>query len=533
MFVDPTCTRIGVAPWSGWRTNSGQREANPATALLVSGEFLGEWNTEYPMTVTADGALLSPVTVTVSVSGGTSTFDPATAVLSSGGSVEFGVTPTSVGTLTYTFSAPGLVSATLDFVAENPAPALPDLTTLVRIEANPLNAFESSQGTTGSGVVAHSATTSPYSPALEAKNGLTNKIKGAVTLANDPNRDYQANLWQTYTSGPITDMTATQYMMGVEDPNYAMLSRVADPLDGAKWVYRHEGDKTKIGFSGSSVKWRSFIQSTDDTFRFDPWGSEHWVAAGYILDADWLNAVQGPYYLLLAWHDGPGGLTGGAAFQVGIRPGAGNPSAMQLEIDLKRYNQTDPANLANTWPRKQASKDKKTYSTVTNISGGIPTGQKFWLVMHLKTGNGFADYPGYVPGSGSPGSPVWGTYGSTDPLDPFVELYYALGDADPALVYRWDDAYAKTINSSLNGFWGSPHATTETATEKQRAGYVQCGLYTSSHFEPVSQIGNVQGFYSKGYQHYRARDIWRVSPGVYDSSRASALSVLTAFRTAR
>ncbi|MBP6775436.1 MAG: hypothetical protein KA154_20785, partial [Gemmatimonadaceae bacterium] len=334
----------------------------------MSGEFEGEWNIEWPMTVVANGSLAQSVTVTVSVSGGTSTFDPSSAVLTDGGSVVFGVTPTSVGTLTFTFSAPGLTSAELEFVSSNPAPALPDLSDLWRIEADPADAFESSQGEVPVGVVAHAALTSPYSPALESKAGLTNKIKGALTLADDPNKDYQTNLWQSSADLTATHLYSIPAGAG-RDPTYSMLSRVADPLDGAKWVYRHEGDKTKIGFDdATSVKWRSFVQSTDDTFRFDPWGSEHWVAAGYILDADWVHAAQGPYHILLTWHDGPGGLTGGAAFQVAIRPGGGNPAAVQLEIDLKRYNQTDPNDLAGSWPRTQVSKDKKTYTTVTNIA---------------------------------------------------------------------------------------------------------------------------------------------------------------------
>lgn len=526
MFVDPTCTRIGVAPLTGWRTNAGLASSGPAGALLVSGEHEGEWNTEWPMTVVANGSLAQSVTVTVSVSGGTSTFDQSSAVLNDGGSVVFGVTPTSVGTLTYTFSAPGLTSAELVFVSSNPAPALPDLSQLWRLEADPADAFESSQGEVPAGAVAHDARTSPYSPALESKAGLTNKIKGSLTLADDPNQDYQWSLWQA-----SADMTATHLYgipAGSGDPTYSMLSRVADPLDGAKWCYRHEGDKTKIGFDdATSVKWRSQVQSTDDTFRFDPWGSEHWVAAGFILDADWAHAEQGPYHTLLAWHDGPGGLTGGNAFAVGIRPGAGNPAAVQLEIQLKRYN-------LETWPQDQSSKNKKNYDKVTNIAGGIPTGQKFWLVMRLKSGNGFPDYPGYNPASGgNPGAPVWGTYGSIDPLDPFVELYYALGAADPALVYRWDDAYAKTINPNLNGFWGSPHATTDSAAGKAKVGYAQVGLYTSSHFKPTAQIGNVQGLYSKGLRHYRALDIWRTGPGEYDPARASAIAVLADFRANR
>lgn len=529
MLVDPTCTRIGSGAWRGWRTNGEIATSSPAGRLLVAGEFEGEYNVETVMTVTADGALVAPVVVTVSVSGGTSTFDPSSDTLTSGGSVAFGVTPTSTGALTYTFSAPGLVSATLVFTAEDPAPALPDLSTLWMIDGDPSLAFEASQGEVPAGVVAHAASSGlgyPYSPALLEKTGENNQLRASLTISSNPSAVIQKNLWVSGQS----DVTAT-HVYGIPsgtglDPNYSMFSRVADPLDGAKWAFRHEGDKTKIGFTAQQGKWRSFYQGVGDEQRADPWGTEYWVATGFILDTDWIHAERGPYHELIDFHDGNGGLTEGSAFQVALLPGNGNPANVQMEITIKRYNRAD-------WPQNQATKDKKNYEFVTSIPGGIPTNTQFWLVTHFKTGNGFPDYPGYNPAAGgNPGNPVWGVYGSTDPRDPFAEVYYAVGNNDPELIYRWDDAYAKSISSTLNGFWGSPYPTTQSQASKLLAGYVQVGLYTSCKFKPTSAIGNVIGYHSKGFMQFRAKDICKV-PGGYDPSRASAKSVLAAFRAAR
>lgn len=146
--------------------------------------------------------------------------------------------------------------------------------------------------------------------------------------------------------------------------------------------------------------------------------------------------------------------------------------------------------------------------------GAADSEKWYWGVVHYKTGNGFADYPGYDP-EASPAQnpndfgPVWGTYGSTDPRDPFVEFFMAKENGAPEKIFRWDHDFA-VANGIQNGFYGSPHPTTETAAQKQYQCYVQNGLYTNMDFKPTAQIGNDIGVHVKGFTQWRAKD----APGI-------------------
>lgn len=512
MFQDPTSTAVGGGTGiTGWRTNGTDQAPSPASALLVAGPTQGDVNVAAePFLVTANGILAAFVTVTPSAAGGTVSWSPTSAVLTSGGSVSFVPTPSTIGTLTFTFSASGLSSAIAVYESESPTLVV-DLDTTWMINIDPATAFEGSHGTIPAGVVAHDATPDPnYSPALLSKVGVTNRPRTTITLG-DGGGDLTYNLDQDHGA----DSTTTTILPCNLDPTYPMLSRVADPDNGAKWSFRHEGDKTRMGWT-SGNKWRIFLQPTLEAQRSDDWGCEHWLAFGFRLDADWADASRGPYHHLIDIHCQNNGLMGGSDFDLDIQPGGGAADGIQFQFTVKRYK-------LSTWPQNQDLKNKTNHEFTTTMAGGFQTLTRYWGVLHWKTGNGFPDYPGYDPAVGGPtGSPVWGTYGSTDPNDPFVELFIAEGNNDPFKLFRWDNDFA-VANGIANGFWGAPVPTTSSAAVKKYQPYVQLGLYTSSRFEPTAQIGNVQGLYTKGYVQWRAKDV----PGINE------VNVLNWFRTAR
>lgn len=496
MFQDPTSIAVeGGTNISGWRTSATEQAAPVAGRLLSAGPTQGEVDVAAaPFVITADGTLSASVLVTPSASGGTVSWSPTSATLTSGGNVSFVPTPSTIGSLTFTFSAPGLSSAVALYESESPTITV-DLDTTWMINIDPATAFEGSHGSIPAGVVAHAATPDPnYSPALADKSGVTNKPRTTITLG-DGGGDLAYNLNQDYGA----DSTATAILPCNLDPTYAMLSRVADPDNAAAWCYRHEGDKTRMGWDGSS-KWRIYVQPTAEGQRSDDWGCEHWLAFGFRLDADWTHATRGPYFHIIDIHDQNNGLLGGSAFDVDIQPGGGAGDGIQIMFTVKRYR-------LDTWPQNQDSKNKVNHEFTTNIAGGLQPLTRYWGVLHWKTGNGFPDYPTYDPAvGGDPGTPVWGTYGSTDPNDPFVELFIAEDAGDPQSVFRWDNDFA-IANGIENGFWGGPVPTTQSAAVKKYQPYVQLGLYTSMKFAPTAQVGNVFGLYTKGYVQWRAKDV--------------------------
>lgn len=510
MLIDPTCTRIASG---GWRTNSKDAVPESATRLLVAGPSHGEnLAASESFVATADGALSAPVLVSLGVTGGTATRNPASATLAPGGSVSFSITPTSLGDLTLTFSAPGLLSASAVYTSESPE-VLKDLTDKWFINADPNNPWEASQGVVPAGVIAHPG----LIPPLESKAGLANIIRLSATLA-DTVSVIQRDVHKTYDDPPENryPLTPTEFRCDALSTSsvpstYPLQRRIADPDMPGKWLYETMGDKTKLGFHANSVKWRGLVQTTGTT-RFNPWGTEEWFISSLWLHPEWVQAARGPYYNVCEYHDASGGLTGGAALETYIQPGGGDPNALAFETKVKVYK-------TDKWPQSQEAGYKTNHVLVRTPSGGIPTEEHFFLIYRYVTGCGLPDYPGYNPNANPPQNPNnygpdWSVYGPLDPDDVFIEFYFARWDGDPELLFRWD------------GFWGSPHVTTQTAAEKQQAGYwASAGVYTSMKFNGV--VGNLFGIRSRGFTQFRARDVPDAEGPI------SVLDVIAAFKALR
>lgn len=475
MFEDPTAVKVaGGTGKTGWRvTGGGGSSSATATALLATGPTTGEAGVASdPFVVSANGSLAGAVTVTPSAVGGSGgTFSPPSQTITSGQAAQFTFTPNSVAnyTISFTNSATLANPAPLSYASVSPAPPPIDIEQNWLVDVSPLRAWLSSQGVI------------PANCLLPTnKAGRSNKVR----LQYEKCRD---------TSIASADAATGTTTASTWDGNGGTwLSRVVDPVNAARTVFKTRVNKAVANWVNSADRFRAEAMSTGND-RYEPWGGVQWCVGAIYLPAIWhqLEASSGnEWAIVMQWHDASGGLSGNPPIAVEWRSGAGVAANSRFRLNVRKYNNPN-------WPANQAP--KITSQVVTQDFQGL-TDDWVYLIWHMCTGNGYTD-----PVDGQ----IYGPVGAQRTA--FVRLYAAFGEAG-----------VPQIITDYQGFWGSPFPSSMALADKSYSGYWKTGLYSKTNFTAATTDNRET--WNKGFTQWRAADI---------PSNVSAAQMLAAFKGLR
>lgn len=483
MFQDPTAVAVpGGSAISGWRIGGGTAPSSPATALLATGPTTGHWQeASGKFVVTANGPLAGAVTITPHHGGGSGSWSPASATITSGQQAEFAFTPSSIGDITITFTnSAGLANpAPLTYASVDSAPPALDLTNRWLVDANPKRQW----GTAYDSI-----------PALgpPTKRGNPNKVRASEELSTD------AGVTSIDLDSPPAGGVAAA---AVTFHGYEALRRIVDPIVAGRVCYHIRTNKTAFAWDVAQARFRSELSSTGSD-RYEPWDTEEWVVCGIALPAYWQQLNNDGWAIMFQWHDSENGMTGNPPIALSWSGGNGSQANNSWGIVIRNYN-------VPGWPTDHPTKTSRT--TNYNIPGPA-TMTWHYFIFRYRMGCGYRD---------ETGAQVYGPCGSTFATrqtgrTAFVTIYHAIGEAGvPYVVGDYRD------------FWGSPMNPVAnpplTAAQKQESGYWKCGLYTDPKFTPAA-AGDDRDLYHLGWRQYRHADL---------PANVSHLDILADFKASR
>lgn len=395
--------------------------------------------------VAVDGALLAPVTVTLTLTGVTGSTTPATFEISDGTpEFTYTVTATSAGTGTVTASAPGLTSAQHSITVTSAAVsyvALPN----VLFQMDPSRAFGvANVESSPSGLAYNSGNRvmTIYGNLETHKQGVVNcDVSGRAPVACPLSSPAKGS------TGFDADEVFFNTLGNATGQAYAPIKRLA-AADGSNPtgmdVYRFQVDKIKHGWTASDKKNRAQLKQawgTQATSLASPWGTEFWSAFMVWLPSELQNINFG-WWLIQEQHaSDSGGLSAGGG--LGYELANNGALGMKLKKKLERYTGPWPNAVNGAVSPVNDGPDDKYPKTIATL----PFNKKCWIITNFRENPGFAD----------PNPDIGACYGpATAPYNGFCNTYLAIEDASAVLLDEWPAGGAK------NGKWCSPYAPTDT-----------------------------------------------------------------------